>query len=362
MKTFAQYILRNFIWNFFVFWISFSSLLQLFDLLSNSNDVLDRHQGSMLALLEYAIWRVPEIANFLVPFTVLLAALLTLGKLERDNEILAIKAAGAPYYRVLLGFLPAVTFVAIGHFILADQIVPVSINHLLKRNLYIDDTAKQNRDGNPVWIRDGDDIVKIGYIDRSGTALRLINIYTLNENGMLINRVAADQAIYNIETRQWLLYNVSSISISQDNPAQTKTAPDMIWSTSLQPAEFSDLTQKPQGMTLRRLWNFASATEVGVRSTYFYETWLQKRIALPISSILMILLAAPVAHRIRQRDHGLGFGMTIGFCLGFLYFIVEGVVMALGEAGAIHPFFAAWLPAFLFASVGGLALIRSEGL
>jgi len=39
----------------------------------------------------------------------------------------------------------------------------------------------------------------------------------------------------------------------------------------------------------------------------------------------------------------------------------EGLVLSLGESGAVPPFFAAWLPALLFASIGGLWLIRLEG-
>jgi lipopolysaccharide export system permease protein len=36
-------------------------------------------------------------------------------------------------------------------------------------------------------------------------------------------------------------------------------------------------------------------------------------------------------------------------------------VQSLGESGAVPPFFAAWLPALLFGSIGGLWLIRLEG-
>jgi lipopolysaccharide export system permease protein len=114
-------------------------------------------------------------------------------------------------------------------------------------------------------------------------------------------------------------------------------------------------------LTRERLWVFAASTQLGVRPTYFYETWLQKRIALPVSSILMILLAAPVALSFGRRDRGVASGMAIGFGLGFLYFITEGLVLSLGESGAVPPFFAAWLPALLFASIGGLWLIRLEG-
>ena len=54
-------------------------------------------------------------------------------------------------------------------------------------------------------------------------------------------------------------------------------------------------------------------------------------------------------------------GVTIGFCLGFLYFLTDGLVLALGETGAVPPLLAAWLPIVLFAAIGGAWLIRQEG-
>jgi lipopolysaccharide export system permease protein len=53
--------------------------------------------------------------------------------------------------------------------------------------------------------------------------------------------------------------------------------------------------------------------------------------------------------------------MAIGFILGFLYFIADGLVMSLGETGAVPPVLAAWMPIVVFASVGGAWLIRLEG-
>jgi lipopolysaccharide export LptBFGC system permease protein LptF len=99
-------------------------LLQIVDLLNNSDEVLDPHPRDVGAVCEYALWRLPELAVFLIPFSVLMAALLSLAKFERSNETLALKSAGAPYYQILLAFLPAVGLVAALHFALTDQLVP----------------------------------------------------------------------------------------------------------------------------------------------------------------------------------------------------------------------------------------------
>jgi lipopolysaccharide export system permease protein len=135
----------------------------------------------------------------------------------------------------------------------------------------------------------------------------------------------------------------------------------MFWQTRLSPAEFSNLVEVPQAMSLHKIWTFINNDQIGVRPSYFYETWLQKRIAIPVGSVLMILLAAPVAQSLQRRGRSLAGGIAIGFGLGFLYFITDGLVMSLGESGAVPPFFAAWLPPLLFASLGGIMLIRLEG-
>ena len=361
MIIFMRYALKTFLWNFFVLWISFTALLQIVDLLGNSDEVLDRHPGDVSAILEYSVWRLPELAVFLIPFSVLMATLLSLAKFERNNETLALKSAGAPYYQILLAFLPAVGLVAALHFALTDQLVPRSINHLMQDNLYVDKKNKDDDEDRRVWVQEGNVVVEVGEVLDQGLVLLNMRLYSRDEIGNITDQKFVERASYDLKTRQWTLTNIEETKIVADRGTEVIAIPTAIWNTQLGPQEFSELIERPQAMTTERLWGFAASTQLGVRPTYFYETWLQKRIALPVSSILMILLAAPVALSFGRRDRGVASGMAIGFGLGFLYFITEGLVLSLGESGAVPPFFAAWLPALLFASIGGLWLIRLEG-
>jgi lipopolysaccharide export system permease protein len=361
MITFMRYAVRTFLWNFLVLWLSFTALLQIVDLLGNSDEVLDRHPNDVGAVVEYAIWRLPELAVFLIPFSVLMATLLSLAKFERNNETMALKAAGAPYYQILLTFLPAVGLVAVLHFVMTDQMVPRAIDHLMSRNLYVDKKSKDDEDDRRVWVQEGDTIVEVGEVQEQGLVLLNVRLYARDESGNIFNERFVKRAVFSIETRSWALEGIVETRVVPDRGTEVVNVPKATWETQLGPQEFSELIERPQAMTTQRLWGFAASTQLGVRPTYFYETWLQKRIALPVSSILMILLAAPVALSFGRRDRGVASGMAIGFGLGFLYFITEGLVLSLGESGAVPPFFAAWLPAMLFASIGGLWLIRLEG-
>ena len=360
MSTFSRYILRVFFTQFALLLLSFSALMQLFDLLSNSIDVLQRSDGHVSGLALYAVLRLPEIVSFLIPFIVLLAALMTLGRLERDNEILAYKASGAPYNAVLLAFLPAVVLVAIGHFLLADQIVPRAINAMVRLDIYVDKISRAD-DSPSLFIQDGKSVIEVGKVESYGAQLRRVRIYARGESGVISYFREAASAHYDTKQHTWTLHDVWSTTISLDRATTSVNDAEQPWQTTLTPTEFSNLIELPQAMPLSKIWAFATSDEVGVRPTYFYEAWLQKRLAIPISSILMILLAAPVAHSFYQRGRGLAGGMAIGFILGFLYFVADGLVMSLGESGAVPPVVAAWMPILVFASIGGAWLIRLEG-
>ena len=180
MNTFSRYVLRSFLWQFALL-IGFTALLQLFDLLNNSADILQDHLGDMSAVAEYAALRLPEIASFLIPFAVLMGALITLGRMERNNEIMAFKAAGAPYFTVLWAFLPAVGIVAFLHFFLADQLVPISIQTLVSRDLIAERSKSKNETKNdPLFVQEGNSVIEAGAVGLDGVISVMIPARWLN--------------------------------------------------------------------------------------------------------------------------------------------------------------------------------------
>jgi hypothetical protein len=106
MSTVGRYASRTLLGHLALTFIGFVGLLQVLDLLNDADNVLARHGNSIAALAKYAVLRLPDLANFILPFAVLIAALLTIAKLARSNEILALKASGMSFYRLLLSLVP----------------------------------------------------------------------------------------------------------------------------------------------------------------------------------------------------------------------------------------------------------------
>ena len=78
-----------------------------------------------------------------------------------------------------------------------------------------------------------------------------------------------------------------------------------------------------------------------------YELWFQRKLAQPLSVLLMVILAAPMGLFIARRYNALL--VSFGFIgVGFLYFITERILLSLGETAALPPFLAAWSPFLIF--------------
>ena len=72
--------------------------------------------------------------------------------------------------------------------------------------------------------------------------------------------------------------------------------------------------------------------------------------------------AAVQVAQARVRGANLGMRLAAGIGLGFLYFVVDGLALAMGESGAILPVVSAWAPVLAFGSISGTVLLWIEGL
>lgn len=381
MSTAATYASRSLLNHLAMVLSGFVAFLLLLDLMNHGDEVVQRHGSSALALAKYAALRVPDLASFILPFAVLIASLLMLAKFARSNEIMALKASGMSFYRFLLSLLPAALLVGLLHFVVGDQVVPRTARVLQEWDAAAQpaaqagkaadkDTSATPSDNMPLtppspgasrsgdWIRDGDAYVRIETVLADGRELRGVTIFERQGHPVLNERLLAQRALY--DGAGWRLFNVQKLSLADGQDRKPERIAEMPWETSLTPDHLADLTTDPATLSLAEVWRFVSHPDVGSRPVDFYRTWLLRKIALPLVTIMMVLLAAPVAQGL-QRHGGLGAGLAVGIGLGFLYFVTDGLLMTLGEMGTVAPIVAAWTPTALFAAIGISALLKIEG-
>jgi lipopolysaccharide export system permease protein len=73
----------------------------------------------------------------------------------------------------------------------------------------------------------------------------------------------------------------------------------------------------------------------------------------------MIAICIPLATRFR-RGGGLGMLFAIGVGLGFIFFVVDGLALTMGELGFVRPWMAAWMPILSFGAMATAMGLRNE--
>ena len=81
--------------------------------------------------------------------------------------------------------------------------------------------------------------------------------------------------------------------------------------------------------------------------------------SLPFANVLMPLLAVPLALRSRRRG-GLWSGAALAIGVGFAYMLLLMLGIAVGPAGHLPPWVAAWAGNLLFAIIAVRLFRRAE--
>ncbi len=355
MRTIGTMITRMVLTRFFAILIGISLFVLTLEVVSYSREILALDHGSASTMGRYMLHRLPATLSTFLLMSFLLALLLTLAELSYRNEITAIWASGISPLRLIGMLLPLSIIVGILHFVLADRAIPWAAPTLRQWGI-ADYGEKRLKIGerDPIWMRSGLDVVRAGKANADSSRLEDVYIFTRDESGILKQQIIAQSA--SLTGATWTLENVALIEHGNSQPAML---PTLTYIGNVRPAEAGLRSGDPEEMTLGDLSYFIANAGFGIRPTYAYETWWHKRLVPFITAAIMTALCVPLASRFR-RGGGLGILFSAGVGLGFVYFILEGMMVSAGELGFLSPMLAAWLPTALFGLLALSFILRSE--
>jgi lipopolysaccharide export system permease protein len=343
MALFARYLNRLFLARFALMLAGLVALASLLDMMAHADEVVAG--GGALALWRYFALRLPVIVSKLLPFSVLIAALLTLVSLVRHGEIVVMLGAGVSPGRLVLAFVPAVGLLGAAHFWLDDAAVPSATAEL--RAWAVADYGALAESDRRTWLREGNDVIRLGTLDADHSGrLTDVTIFQRDVEGILTARIDAATVVR--EAGAWVLYDVTRYDVAANT---VETMARLPWAGRLRSDLLSTLMAHPRELSLGDVWRYLGAPEFGSRPLYVYETWFNRKLVVPLASLLMVLIAVPLSQRF-QRHGGGATTLALGIAIGFCFFVFDGFALAVGEAGLVPPIIAAWAPTLAFAAVG----------
>lgn len=355
MKVLAWFLTRMVLVRFFAILIGISLFVLTLEIVAYAKEILLVGHGSFFFIFHYALMRSPALLSVFLPMSLLLAMLLTITELSYRNELTAIWAAGASPLRIVTMLLPVAIITGGILFMLNNYAAPTAAPTLREWGIadYADKKV-QLGEKDPIWMRSGSDILRAAAANADATELEDLVIFRRDDTGLLHEQIFAKTARLNGD--RWDLSDVTIYT--RDNLPPNRMA-TLIYSGAMKPAAAGERSGDPEEMTLSDLSYFIKNSGFGVRPVWVYQTWWHKRLTALLTTIAMIALCIPLASHFR-RGGGIGVLFAVGVGLGFIYFVIDGIAMSVGELGFVSPWLAAWTPTLVFALLALGMSLRAE--
>lgn len=357
MKTIAWLITRMVLARFFLIVLGITIFVVTLDVVTFARDILALKNNEMSAVLVYFVLKMPVTMTRFIPISSLLAILLTFTELSYRNELSAIWNAGVSHLQLIVALLPLGILLGGVNFLINDQAIPRVTPTLHEWGIGDYGKKRLNLSKNdPLWMRAGNDIVRAAMSNSQATSLTDVTIFRRDPNGLLREQIHAARA--DLVRGRWELNRAIVYYRSNLPPHRVDR---LIYSGDMRPAAAGARTGDPEEMSSADLSYFIDNAGFGIRPAYVYETWWNKRLAMFLSTFMLIAITIPLASTFR-RGGGIGIFFAIGVGIGFLFFILDGITLTLGEIGVIPAWMAAWVPMFIFTALAMTLVFRAEEL
>lgn len=359
VRLLDRYLLRRF---YKVFVVVLGGIILLYILVHffERIDIYIDKKARPQDLVLYYTTLIPYLLVLLLPMAELLGVFFSIGDMARRFEILAMRSAGIPTYRIFYPLaLASVLHTGIA-FGIADQITPraTRFGEDFKRRVILKQkTPRFTKRAKELSFFDRHGrIFYFSYLDADQGWGRGVTIYKV-QGGKLQQVVIAREARYQASEGFWRLYT-GSIQDYTDTPMvktfYVQDFPDL----NLRPDELIKRPQELEELTLREIWSLIQMKQAAGLETHPEWVAFHMRIAFPFANVILMLFAFPLALESRGRGRSWGFGVSLLFA--FAYWTMLQTSQIIGQTGRLDPFLSAWFPNLVFLSMGLVQFFRLQ--
>jgi lipopolysaccharide export system permease protein len=352
MRLLDRYVLRNFLQAYVYCIIGFISIWLIFDISDNISTFIDQKLG-LIRVAHYYLTQVPQIFVILLPVSLLLALLFSLGRMSRANEIVSMLTAGVSIPRVLMplllmGFLTVWACTAL-NFELAPHADLVRKNLLsseqVRKQSRIEGQIFRNRTDNRTWF--------IQSFRRGENTFRNVQVLQQDANDNITMNYVATRAEYHPDSKTWELESVKIVTYDvQGNIVREEVQPSLTikhWSET--PYRLGSANVRAEYLSVPELREYLRFNADFPKTLLApFQTHLQYRLALPWTCLVVVLIAAPLGIGFSRR--GILSSVAASIILVFTMNFLTHLFLALGEGDRVPGWAAAWTPNVIFTIIG----------
>ncbi|MGC2112684.1 MAG: LPS export ABC transporter permease LptF [Candidatus Korobacteraceae bacterium] len=319
-----------------------------------------RNKVPVVMLAEY-LWNLsPSLIYLMAPMAVLLAVLITFGLMEKSSELIAMKASGFSIYRATLPVIVISGVFAGGLFIFDQLYIPrTNRQQEILRNEIKGKPPQTYLQADRKWIfGQNNEIYYYRVFDPDLNVFGGISIFEFDPNTFqLTRRIYAEHARWENRLQKWVFEEGWERSLHGASIQDYRTF-DVATFNELHedPSYFKKEVKQSSEMNYDELRRYIEDLQQSGFDTVRLKVQLQKKIAFPLITLVMAILAIPFAAS--GRRGGALVGVAVALAIAVMYWVTAGLFEAMGNANQLPAMLAAWAPDFIFAFAGGYMLLR----
>ncbi len=376
-----DYVMREYVTNLALILAAFSSLFIIFTFFELIGDII-RNRTPLVTVGDYLLNLIPYIIYNVTPLCSLVAVLITFGALNRSSELTAMKATGISLYRVVAPVLVIALLISAALFAFDDLYLPdANRRQDALRSIIKGKPAQTFLRPDRQWIsgqatppptteaNSADPtahpaatparIFYYQFFDPYKNVFANLTVFEFDPNSfVLTRRIFATSARWDDRVSRWVFENgwqrtFSGETVSSYQPFTLSTFPEI----REQPSYFTKEDLQAQEMNYGELSRYITDLKQSGFDTKRLAVQLYKKIADPLTTLVMAILAVPFALSMGKRGGLVGIATAIGLAIS--YWVIAGIFSAMGNVNTLPAFLAAWSPDLLFGIVGAYLLLRS---
>ncbi len=336
-----------------------SAIVLLADLVENLRFAAKAGADFAFAL-QLTVLRTPAIAQTLLPFIFLFAAMWMFTQLNRRSELAVMRSAGLSVWR-LVG--PAAFLAAAGGLVVIIAIDPLSARMTaygehMKNDIRGKSSSVVRVFGDGIWLRqrDADEtmIINAAAFDAARGVLERVTIWRLSSDAAFVERIDAPEAQLSGRTIE-----LKNARMKTAGSQLTQRTPLYSVPTALTLSALRENVPTPETMSIWDLPRFIVLAQTVGLPTVRYNIRFHDLCSTPLKLTAMVLIAALFS--LGPIRSGGAFRLLIaGVGSGFALYILSEISTALGESGIVPEALAAWTPALVTTMIAVSLLMRLE--
>ena len=353
MTQLDRHIFRHVLLTTLVVLLVFMALINMFALLDEL-----RGDYTFQDAAWYTLLTTPRRTVELLPYVVFLGALIGLGNLASNSEIVVMRTSGVSVMRLFLSVcIPGMVVIALGMSVGEYVAPPLEEEAEAYKTRVRYDSENISLSGG-YWYREGEMYMNVEAVSQSGY---LLNIRQFWRGNNVLRVVQAATARYvDGQDGYWLLEDGSESHIS-DTSVETERFDEMRWNGRVSPEMLSErVLVDPPKLGINALYQQIQYMQREGLNSMAYQVAFFSKTFLPLGILGLCLLALAFVLG-PMREVGMGVRLSIGVIAGIVFKYLQDLFAPMAQVYELHPAIAVLIPIVACWMAGWYGIRRFAG-